>query len=108
MYKRNTEERSRHQTCHRKSIGIPYSECVSVALLMKHSRLTPRIILSSVACLAVPYFSTLFHTQHDFRGEKFIDIKVRVLIFSTTFVSKTFFPRRNETDITINVRRSSR
>jgi len=33
-----------------------------------------RIILSSVACLAVEYFSTS-HTRQDFRGEKCFNIQ---------------------------------
>jgi hypothetical protein len=47
----------------------------------------PRVISSCVACVAVPYISTLCHKRHGFRGGgggKF-DIKC-VLIFSTTFV----------------------
>jgi hypothetical protein len=80
---------------------------VSLALLMKRSRLIRHLTLPPVACLALPYFSTLFHKGQDFRGEKFIDIKVSVLIFSTNFVSKTFIQRRNETDIITNMRRYS-
>ena len=40
-------------------------------------------ILSSVVCPALQYFSTLSHEQHDFRGEKIIEYKICVLIFST-------------------------
>ena len=44
------------------------------------------IILSSVACLLLPYLSTLAHKLHDFRERKKFEYKMCVLIFSTTFV----------------------
>ena len=43
-----------------KAIGITYSECVFVALGIQHTKRVYRIILPSMACPAVPYFSTLF------------------------------------------------
>ena len=46
-------------------------------------------VLSSVACLAVPFFPTLSHKPHDFREKevkKVIDRKMCVFIFSTTVV----------------------
>ena len=45
-----------------------------------------RIILLSVASMALQYFSTFSHTRHDFRGKKLLNKKKCVLIFSTTFV----------------------
>ena len=59
-------------------------------------------ILSSVACSALQYFSTVSHKRHDFR-EKKINIKIPVLIFSTTSASNISILRRNERDVIINV-----
>jgi hypothetical protein len=65
-----------------------------------------RIILSSVACLAVPYFSTLSHKRHDFR-KKVIEHKMCVLTFSTILSETLLILRRIQRDIIINIHRSS-
>jgi hypothetical protein len=79
------EARSRNRCCRGKIISITYSECVSVPLVIQHTERMLRIVLPSVACPALPYFSTLSHKRHDFR-EKVIEHKMCVLIFSTSFV----------------------
>jgi hypothetical protein len=45
---------------------VTYYECVSVALVIQHAKRMRRIILLSVTCLALLYFSTLSHKRYDF------------------------------------------
>jgi hypothetical protein len=73
---------------------ITYSECVSLALVIRHAQHMQCIMLSSVACLALPYFPTLFHKQHNFQ-KNVIQHKTCVLIFSATFVSNISHFKKN-------------
>jgi hypothetical protein len=79
----NIEARSRNHCCRGKAVSITYSECVSVALATRHETRMRRVILSSVACPTLPYFSTLSHKRHDFR-EKLSNTKC-VFWFSLRF-----------------------
>jgi len=49
---------------------------MSVALVIKHVEYMNRILLSFVACLALPYISTvgLSHERHDFRERENITV----------------------------------
>jgi hypothetical protein len=60
--------RSRNHCCCGKSIIITYSECAFVVFAIQHAKRMRRIILSSAACPAVPYLSTISYKRHDFRG----------------------------------------
>jgi hypothetical protein len=88
------EARSRNYCCREKAINIIYSGCVSVALVIQHAKRMHRIILSSVACLGLPYFATLFHKRHDFRKENVIEQKMR-LDFLCNFRLKHFFTKKD-------------
>ena len=93
------EARSFNCCCSGKAISIRYSECVSVALVIRHAKHMCRIILPSVACPAVPYFSTLSHERHDFRvgvgGWNLLNMNCVFFIFHTTFVWDISHPKKN-------------
>lgn len=61
------------------------SECVSAALVMEHAKRMRRVMLSFIACLALPNLPTLSRKLYDFRGNV-LEHKLRVLIFSSAFV----------------------
>ena len=69
-YKRNIEARLHNTVAiKKKAIRVSYSQYVSVALVIQHTKRMRRIIFSSAAFLAVPYFSTLSHKRHEFRDK---------------------------------------
>jgi len=90
------EPRSRNRCCSGKAISITYSECMSLALVSQNAKRMRHIILSSVACPGVQYFSTLSHQRHDFRKrKKFAEREMCVLIFATTFVGNISHYKKN-------------
>jgi len=90
-----TRSTLRNHYCCAETIGITYSECVFVVLVIKYAVRTRRIILSSVVCLGVPYF-LIFHKYHDFRKKKITGHKICVLLFSTKLSETFLFLRRLE------------
>jgi hypothetical protein len=80
---------------------------VCVALVIHCAKRMLRIILSSVASSALPYFSTLFPQRHDFRKKEVIKHKMCVL-FSLQLLPETFhIIRKIQRGNIINVHMSS-
>ena len=88
-----TVTRSCNLCCHGNTICIKYSECVSVFLRylngLQIASSMHVIILSSAACLAVPYFPTLSQKQHDLQKEV-TEHKTRVFDSTCNFCLKHF------------------
>jgi hypothetical protein len=62
MYvKHNIQGRSRNRCCRGKAISNKYYNCVSAALVIQHAKRVHSIIVSHVACLDLPYSSTVSH-----------------------------------------------
>jgi len=87
-----------------KAISITYSDSMSVVLVIQHAKRIGRI-MSSVACSALHYFSTVSHKRRDFREKALLNI--RVFWFSLQLSSEKFLIlRRIQRDANINVQRS--
>jgi hypothetical protein len=95
-YKSNIDTHLRNHCCCGKAINITYSSVLSVTLFTQHAKRMRGITWSSVASLALPYFSTLSHKRHNFRKKKrVIELKMWILIFSTTSLSKIPHAKKN-------------
>ena len=81
----NIEVHSFNDCCCGEAMCIPYSMCVFVTSVIKHAKCMPCIIATSVAFLALQYFSALSHKLHDFR-KNVIGYKMGVLILSTSCI----------------------
>jgi hypothetical protein len=76
--------RSHNHFCRGKAIRVSYCDCVYVALIIQHVKEMSTITLSSVVCLAVPYFFYIISQLSRF-SEKLLKIKC-ILIFNTVHI----------------------
>jgi hypothetical protein len=82
MYdERYNDARWRNHCCSGKAMSTKYYERVCILdLVTQHAKRMHRI-MSSAACLALPYFSILSHKRHDFR-EKVFQHKMYVFLYN--------------------------
>jgi hypothetical protein len=91
-----------------KTVRITYPHCMSVDLFIQHAKRRDRIILSSVACLALAYFSTPCYKQPPVSGGKKGVIEHKICFGILYDLSKIFlFIGRIFWDSIIDVYRSS-
>jgi hypothetical protein len=71
--------------------------CVSVAFITQRAKCIALTMLSSLACHAPPYFTTLCHKWRGYRGKKknVTGHKMCVFNFSTTFDRNIAYQMRN-------------
>ena len=107
MYKQNREAHSQNHYCRGKVICITHSECVFASLIIQHAISMHRIILSSVASTAQPYFSTLSHKRHDFPEKSYRTQDACCDFFLQILPEIFLIITANEQDMIINVYWSS-
>jgi hypothetical protein len=63
-----------------------------------------RVILSSIACLALPYISTFSHKRHDFRGGGGTLLNIKFVFWlSLQLLAETFLTlKRIERDVNVH------
>ena len=69
--------------CCGEAISVTYSECVSVASVVKHAMRMRHIVICGLSRSTI--FSQISHKLRGFRKKKVTEHKMCVLIFSTTF-----------------------
>jgi len=84
------EALSHNYCCGGQVISIPYSECVLLALVIRHTIRMRRIVSSSMSCLALPYFFALSHEGHDFQEKKRTSDIKRAFWLSLQLLSEIF------------------
>ena len=98
------ESPSCNHCCSGKDISITYSECVPIALSIKHAISMLHIFICGLSGYTM--FFTLFHKRYDF-WKSSIEHKTCVRIFFTILSETFLILRRIQQDIIINVRKSS-
>ena len=96
---------SRNHCCHGQAVIITYSVCVFVFSGVQHAKSMRRIVLSPVACPAVPVFPH-YLTNGTIFWKMLCNINMCVPILCTVFVWNVILSR-TERNIITNVRRSS-
>jgi hypothetical protein len=104
QHERQCTVRTSKRCCSGKAIRITYkySECVYLYPFVPS--IQGAWTMSSVTCLP-PHLSTISHKRHNFRN--FIEHKICISIFSTTFVWNIFHSKRNWAKYDRNVYLSS-
>jgi hypothetical protein len=81
---------------------ITFSECVSGGLVIQHAKRMRRILLSSVASPAVPYFFPHYLINATIFGKTILNINV--FRFSLQLLYETFLIlRRIQRDVMVNI-----
>jgi len=88
-YKRNIEARSHNEFCSGQAINIIYPECLSVALIILHSKCMRIIILSSATYQILPHSYTLWQIDKIFQKKKVPERKM-YFDFPSNFCLKYF------------------